>query len=187
MKNWTQRLERLEINTPQEEANIDNWTLSDLKVRKMAFGKKYPGRTFEEVWADQTWIKWFLEHYGASTNLQHRLMIRYIHLKIEDLEGQRENNGLQTVPKSQPATKSQGPQPKPKAMAPPPNLKMWEEEDVEIISLSEAEHHMQQTEINDLQYRMGQMEGTLNQIMQHLTILTSGRTFPPLPEEENDS
>ena len=85
---WSQSLQRVQADlaTPAGES-IDHFTLEDLKVEIITFGKTHVGQTYEQVWeSSPEWIKWFLEHFSNSSKMAHRKVIRYIRMKIEEME-----------------------------------------------------------------------------------------------------
>eukprot|EP00435_Cladocopium_sp_Y103_P029940 s3413_g7.t1 len=88
MSDWTQRLMRLQaLMPPAAEESVDHFTLEDLKATPMSFGKAHVGRSFETIWSGHPdWIKWFLRHYKTSPKFEHKKMIRFIQLRIEEAE-----------------------------------------------------------------------------------------------------
>ena len=170
MASWGQRLEKLGFAEPEVES-IDHWTLEELKAHRVTFGKTQMGKTFEETWNDQKWIKWFLGYGRTSQKIEHRLMMRFIQLMIEEAETQASRQALRIKPKSVAAPKSIA---APKASSQARPSEEFSEEEFEIFSMAETTQVTQQSEINDLQNRMFQLEGALQQVIQHLSTLTMG-------------
>ena len=88
MNTWSQRLSKAQalIPAPDQEA-LDALTLIDIKDTPVTFGKTHLGKTHEEVWlSDLEWVKWFMSHYQKSTRTEHRRMIKFIQLKVEESE-----------------------------------------------------------------------------------------------------
>ena len=109
----------------------------------------------------QDWVRWFLNQ--NSVNLEHRKVIKYIKLKIEEAETQEVQGEVPTQmpvnPKSKAAPKSLAttvrsrPIPHPDAAGESP----W------------VEQEMGRTEMTQIQSRMANLENALHQILIHLT------------------
>eukprot|EP00435_Cladocopium_sp_Y103_P007040 s2925_g2.t1 len=72
----------------QELPDVSQFSMDQLDKLKVQFGTKHLGRS---VWStDQQWVAWFVKHYHASTKGTHRLLLKYIKLKVErvELEGE---------------------------------------------------------------------------------------------------
>lgn len=94
MSSWSQRLSKVQAHMPAaDQETLDGLKLSDIKDTPVTFGKTHLGKTHEEVWrSDPEWVKWFMSHYQKSTRTEHRLMIKFIHLKVEESEAGEVNN-----------------------------------------------------------------------------------------------
>jgi hypothetical protein len=90
MADWQQRLSRVHAQMPAaEEESVNHLTLEQLKATPMSFGKAHVGKSFETIWKDHPdWIKWFFNHYKTSPKTEHKKMIRFIQLRIEEEESQ---------------------------------------------------------------------------------------------------
>ena len=76
-------------------------SLTELKATTMSFGKAHMGKSFQEIWdSDPQWIKWFLSHYAASTKTEHRKMILFIQLMIEESEKETPQPSAKALPKA---------------------------------------------------------------------------------------
>jgi len=157
MSDWAKRLQRLQADMPAAETeSVDHLSLEVLQNEKVKFGKAYQGKTYAEVWeTSQEWVKWFLVHYQDSSNVEHKKVIRYIKLKIE--EGETQGSGTSQMPvrpRPKPAPKSlitarrSGPPPHPDAAPEEPSNNQEE---------------------NALEARMTNLENALHQILMHLT------------------
>ena len=90
MGDWQQRLSRVQSQMPAaEEESVDHLTLDQLKATSMSVGKAHVGKSFETIWTDHPcWIKWFFNRCKSSTKYEHKRMIRFIQLRIEEEENQ---------------------------------------------------------------------------------------------------
>eukprot|EP00435_Cladocopium_sp_Y103_P012015 s1763_g3.t1 len=128
MSGWSNRLAKVQSNLvkPAPEEPIGHLTLAMLKEEPVTFGKAHLGKTHEEVWTSSPeWIKWFLGHYASSGKLEHRKMIRFIQLKIEESE---------VEPSAKSLAKSLGAKPKAQS-APSPEILLPEEPGLESFEL----------------------------------------------------
>ena len=47
------------------------------------------GKSFEIIWSEHPdWVKWFFNHYRSSSKVEHKKMVRFIQLRIEEEENQ---------------------------------------------------------------------------------------------------
>jgi hypothetical protein len=94
MSNWNQRLSSAQAQIPAaDQETLDGLRLIDIKDTPVTFGKAHLGKTHEEVWrSDPEWVKWFMSHYQKSTRTEHRLMIKFIQLKVEESEAGEATN-----------------------------------------------------------------------------------------------
>ena len=176
MSDWAQRLQRLQAAMPQPEVeSIDHLSLSTLKDETVKFGKAHMGKTYQELWeTSQPWIKWFLLHYQSSMNLEHRKVIRFIKLKIEETESQGSGNQqlpvnprAKAAPKSLIAATKSRPAPHPEVSA-----------ETDMPEEPWIDHEMGTVGMQDLQDRMTNLENALHQILVHLTPSTNSTTPP---------
>ena len=103
MSNWTQRLSRVQasvVNASELEP-IGHLSLAELKATPMTFGKAHLGKTYEEIWVSEPqWIKWLMGHYSTSSKTDHRKMIRFIQLKMEESETEAPQPSAKSLPKA---------------------------------------------------------------------------------------
>ena len=157
MSQWTKRLQRVQAEMPsQETEDIDHMTLEMLQTGKVRFGKAHQGKSYVEVWETAPdWIRWFLGHYQESKDVEHKKVIRFIKLKIEETEP----SGVETT---QPAPVKAKAKAAPKILAasaksrPAPHPDACPEEPTSA-------------EMCNLQARMSSLEQALHQILVHLT------------------
>lgn len=181
MSSLISRLKKLQVVQPEELPDLTKYSMEQMDQMKVEFGTKHAGRTFLEVWnTDQQWVAWFLKHYHASTKGVHRLMIKYIELKIERAE--LEN---QVIPVTEPqpqvtkeaSTKEPG-KPSlgllPKAKAAPwylpemDEMSVWDQDVSSQVSMP-----AEPTEVSpQWENRMQQMEGAIQAIMHHLEMMS---------------
>ena len=103
MSSWSLRLSKVQASYAQvsEVEPIGHLSLTELKATPMSFGKAHMGKTYEEIWnSDPQWIKWFLSHYAASTKTEHRKMILFIQLMIEESEKETPQPSAKALPKA---------------------------------------------------------------------------------------
>ncbi|CAL1151720.1 unnamed protein product [Cladocopium goreaui] len=150
------RLTRAQANLPApEQESIEHLTKENLKDEVMSFGKSHLGKTYEEMWVcHPDWIRWFTAHYHNSTKLEHRKMIHYIGLKIEESEA---NEG-HTQP-------------------------MWNQEiDTEIYEMMSESPWVNETqtreEIQNIQERMTGLETAMQRM---IALMSQGHMMQPQP------
>ena len=167
MSDWAKRLQNLQSSLPQPETeSVDHWTLEALKDEKMKFGKAHAGKSFQEVWETaQPWIKWFLSQYQQSGVVEHKKMIRFIKLKIEEAEGNPSSSQQMPMqPKMKAAPKSLGAASKSRP-APHPEMSH-----VDLTAEDPwTDYEMGNVEMTGLQLRMTNLENAVHQILEHLT------------------
>ena len=84
-----------------ELERIGHLSLAELKATPMTFGKTHLGKTYDEIWvSDPQWIKWFMGHYSNSGKTDHRKMIRFIQMKIEESEAETPQPSAKSLPKA---------------------------------------------------------------------------------------
>eukprot|EP00435_Cladocopium_sp_Y103_P058627 s1739_g20.t1 len=156
---------------PVEQESIEHLTIADLKDEPMTFGRTHLGKSFEEMWCNHPdWIRWFAAHYHTSGKIEHRKMVHYIYLKIEEAEGTTGQTQM-PVPKAKGAPKSLAARPKSGAAASASTTRSWEvDTETEMFEMmSEAPWIAQDTEtkeeIRSIQDRMSNLESTLHQMM----------------------
>ena len=67
--------------------DITKYELSELENMTVQFGTTHVGKKFSTMWKEeQGWISWFVPRYNKSEKMDHRLMIRYIDLKVQEAE-----------------------------------------------------------------------------------------------------
>ena len=190
MSDWTARLQRVQETIPAaEETDIPEVGLDVLKLEKVTFGKTHVGRTYEEVWINHpSWIRWFYQHYKSSRNAAHRRVIMFIEKRIEEAEQEGPPDSQTPVApraKSLAAPKVMATRAKAKSMPAP-----TEEDMIEPEMIPSYDQQPMITEdrvmMHALQQRVLNMEGALQQILNHLsppqvnapTAATSATTTP---------
>lgn len=173
------------VQTEIAVKSIPDIPIQDLEVETINFGKKHRGKTFNQVWmADQGWVQWFISHFHASSDSNHRKFLMFVEKKVSELE-LWENTILKT--NGEPGTSSQQPvQPRPKVnpkakskMPPPMDLAAAEaalleaeeeEEGFDVIDTMEMPTYQSQEalDVAALQTRMLNLENALTEIVQHL-------------------
>lgn len=187
------RLKKIQEIKKPDLPSIDHHTLEQLSVMTIDFGNTHKGRTYQHMWdMEQEWIVWFLQHYGKSSKLSHRLFCRFAEMQINMAE-----NGNQRVP-VYPTTNDRqsenisqaAPKPKAKMSAQAKSSRMPtytqafdphafemepEQDELEMLQEWELEQHLDgqtvaviQADVLSLQDRMGNMENLLQQVLDHL-------------------
>ena len=181
MSSLLNRLKKLQVVQPEELPDLTKYSLEQMDQMKVEFGTKHAGRTFLEVWnTNQQWLTWFLKHYHASTKGVHRLLIKYIELKIERAE--LEN---QVIPVTEPqpqVTKDaciKEPEKPSLGLLPKAKAAPWYLPEVDEMSVwdqdvtSQASMPVEHTEVlPQWENRMQQMEGAIQAIMHHLEMMS---------------
>ena len=175
MSEWTKRLQKVqnEMEKPELES-VEHLTLADLQNEPVTFGKAHLGKTHEEVWLTAPdWTKWFLGHYHGSQNLAHRRMIKFIKLKIEQVE-----SGGVSTPSTVPKAKAKGmakslaARHKSAALNNQGPVTPGETEPIQcdlIEPMPWVPEDRQHEEIQDLQNRLGSLETAMHQIIHLLS------------------
>ena len=171
MSDWTKRLQRVQAEMPRPETeDIDHMTLEMLLTERVRFGKAHQGKSYAEVWESAPdWIRWFLGHYQESKDVEHKKMIRFIKLRIEETEA---SGG--EVP--QPAPVKAKVKAAPKILAASAKSRSAPHPDA-------CPEEPVNAEMSSLQARMTSLEHALHQILVHLT-----RNVPadPVPSTMDD-
>ena len=132
---------------------------------------------YQSVWQNhQSWVKWFLQHYGESKKPSHRRVVHYFGMEIE-----RAELANQTIPLTDAATPAPKAQvkPKSKAKSQPTSTAVEPADDFHLINEIAEEFEMDPAElmlmqgtspqeVAQLNQRMTQMESMLSQTVQHL-------------------
>ena len=187
MGDWVQRLAKIQTaNPPEDQEDVSHMTLEELKGEMMSFGKTHRGKTFDQVWSSSPeWTQWFLQHYQNSTKVAHKKMVRFIKLKIEEMETQPEGMRQGPVmPQSHAMPKMMAGLPKAKARPVPTT----EDEGIEPRP-EEPWIPSEDNGVQSLQVRMSMVENALQQILMHLAPDASSsnpnvEVFPTMPIEE---
>ena len=86
MSSLSQRLRALQIPAVASQESLDHLTLEELSGETISFGQKHQGHTHLEAWEDQEWVQFMIKRYQGSTKDAHRRFLRFVELKVEDLE-----------------------------------------------------------------------------------------------------
>ena len=83
----SKRLQRVQENLEPSKEDFSQWSMADLEVSTIDFGKQQKGKTYATVWEeDQPWITWFVQHYEKSGKSSHQKFLHYVNLKVERAE-----------------------------------------------------------------------------------------------------
>ncbi|CAE7756566.1 unnamed protein product [Symbiodinium necroappetens] len=152
-------------------AEVEAMSLQEHGQLTVTFGTKVRGRRFEEVLeTDPAWAKWCLDHLSESTKHAHKVFLRYVERVVEQAEAIETE--LIVPPFGHSPKNDRGPKAGPKSRAAPrPKAAAAAEDDRwDMISESSA---VLQVEVNTLTERMSHMESMMQQIVQHLSAVTS--------------
>ena len=174
MASLSQRLRSLQIPASQMPESLDHLRLEDLENETISFGQKHQGHSFQEAWLDQEWVHFMLGRYQNSTKESHRRFLKYVELRVEEME-----NSQTVLPPRQ--TSSQGNRAKAKAkpgaktMATPSLISLqdgdddWDVESEMFIPVTTTYVQGQTSgEVHALQTRMLNMENALTRVIQHI-------------------
>lgn len=170
----SQRLKMVQVQTTVEVASLDHLTLDELASEIVTFGAKHQGKSYQDVWADQEWVQFMVARYQSSTKEAHRRFLKYVELKVEELENQQH-----VVPPTTSVTTKSGntkPKAKSKSLAKAsmptfspdgdegwdmePEMYMHETTGIAGLPLTEEMHAMQQ--------RMLHMEDALGRVITYI-------------------
>lgn len=162
------------------ETAIEQMTLDELAQTKVKIGKTYNGYTFDEMWrSHKSWVKWMLKAYEGSEKPQHKMLHRFVQLKLQQAEANRK-----TYAPMRAKSKS--------AVLPPsavkeepgePSFSTEMEEEMEAWEMAEAEGKPEeilhiQSEMVLLSGRMDNMESMLSQILTQILCLQQNQASP---------
>ena len=174
MADWIQRLNRVQSKQmPIMGESVEHLSLEELKTSVMTFGKAHLGKEFETIWSeDPSWVKWFLNHYKSSGKTEHKKMIRFIQLRIEEEENRDQitqapcaTSKSKALPKSLAKAKSQPEPPMIWQMVEGPEM----EELIYEPPWQESEMKEVQSEVQVINNRLLGLENA----MQHMITLLS--------------
>ena len=182
MASFAQRLTRAQASLPApEQESIEHLTKENLKDEVMNFGKSHLGKTYEEMWVcHPDWIRWFAAHYFNSTKLEHRKMIHYINLKIEESEATETSTTQMPVPKAKAKSHPKSLAAKPKTMVGPSTPTTWNvETDPEIYEMMSESPWVNEAqtreEIQNIQERMSGLESAMQRM---IALMSQGHGMP---------
>ena len=168
------------------------FTLEQLEIKVIDFGTKWKGAQYQKVWSDdQQYCHWFLVKYGKSSNLRHRLFVHYLEMKIDEceqtgtrlevssplidthsakgigqmLEQVKATQAISTKAKTRAKAKSKTPAPTRAPIA-------EEEPEWDDVQTEMDQFEMQNDEVQELQMRMTNIEGALQQVINHLQTMS---------------
>lgn len=186
------RLKSVQVPDKSPVEDMNKYSMAQLEEMTVEFGTTHKGKSFIEVWThNQSWIKWFVEHYHNSAKPEHLKMLRFIELKVERLEMEGATIPLTDgkpvdKPENPKMLKAQSKMPaKAKSVAAPPMMtpsmseetEPWEEVDV-MQHIMEKEHQETREEVQVLQSRMLNIENALQSIMSHLQAQAASTPSP---------
>jgi hypothetical protein len=172
MASLSSRLRALQIPATTTVESLEHLRLEDLAGETISFGQKHQGRSYLEAWEDQEWVQFMINRYQGSTKESHRRFLRFVELKIEQLEQAqhvvppRQHLSGQNRPKAQA-------KPMAKSLATPISLQDgiddWDEESEMFIPVTTTYVQGQTSEeVHALQTRMLNMENALTRVIQHI-------------------
>ena len=143
--------------------------LEKLGETKILFGKAMKGRTFADTYVNEpAWVRWMLDHMATSSKMEHVAFITYVRRQVEEAETIEAH-----LLSSEGASDTRGAKPKaaPKsAHVPPHEAHVWEStwDLCPEQGPSESESALQE-QVTLLGERLSQMEGLMQQMIQHLS------------------
>jgi hypothetical protein len=159
-----QRLEA--IQATKEEIKVEEvmeMTLEELALENIQFGTRFMGKSFQVVYdTEMDYIKWYLRHQGqikGKNIINHQKFLRYIQLRIEQEEDQWEE-----VVTAEGAYAASSGEPSSSGVQAVPSSSTAQAVPEELVAQQAATEH-----------RLDQMEGVLQQVLQHLQALQLNR------------
>ena len=199
MSTLAERLSKVQVKVETPLTDISHYDLPQLEAMKIKFGNTHVGKTFAHMWNhEQQWVTWFVKHYPNSEKEDHRLVLRFVELKVEEAErwnhrvpvtaslkdqSNTEVNKTKGYAKAKIKAKSQIQKPTRADMdaATREELEQWEamealgieEEEwgLEEILVREGEPTKQEcleADVQSLQTRLLHMENMLQQVVSHI-------------------
>ena len=172
MASLSQRLRSLQIPATTTVESLDHLRLEDLVSETVSFGQKHQGHSFLQAWEDQEWVHFMINRYQGSTKESHRRFMRFIELKIEEMEQAQIVLPRRQNPSEQGRLQAR-PKPMAKSLATPTSLQDgvddWDVESEMFIPVTTAYASGQTSEeMMALQTRMLNMENALTRVIHHI-------------------
>lgn len=146
--------------------------MSELGQVTVTFGKHAKGRTFEDVIVnEESWIKWVCDHLSSSDKSEHQVLLIYIERYVAEAEA-LETELRQTTEATavQPTPKSKVSPRKPSRVQEPPVEDHWD-----MVAEAELQTAME-SQVQDLNSRMNQMEGMMHQMLSAIQQLSMSQS-----------
>ena len=87
MSSLSHRLKQLQVPVAEELPALPPMSLEELSEMTVNFGSTHKGKTFLEMWeSHQKWIVFMTDRYTKSTKTEHRRLMEFIELKIQEAE-----------------------------------------------------------------------------------------------------
>ena len=174
MASLSQRLRSLQIPASTVLENLDHLRMEDLAMETISFGQKHLGHPYQEAWEDQEWVHFMINRYQGSNKESHRRFLKYVELKIEEME-----NAQTVVPPRQNTSQinraKARPKPGAKSMATPSLISLqdgdddWDVEAEMFVPVTTGYATSPMTEeVQALQTRMLSMENALTRVIRHI-------------------
>jgi len=210
MTSLADRLSKVQVKVETPLPDISKHTMEELGEMTIQFGNTHVGKKFKTMWTDeQPWITWFVKHYPRSEKLDHRLVLRYVELKIAEAENWNHKVPVKASTKDSQTSqqiKKMGGYAKAKAKLPArkatkadmdpetlAEIEQWEaleamgleeEEswDLQEVLLREGEPTRQEcleADVQSLQTRLLNMENMLQQVVSHIQATASESANTP--------
>ncbi|OLQ10428.1 hypothetical protein AK812_SmicGene5836 [Symbiodinium microadriaticum] len=146
--------------------------MSELGQVTVTFGKHAKGRTFEDVIVnEESWIKWVCDHLSSSDKSEHQVLLIYIERYVAEAEA------LETELRQ--TTEATAVQPTPKSKVSPRKPSRVQELPVEdhwdMVAEAELQTAME-SQVQDLNSRMNQMEGMMHQMLSAIQQLSMSQS-----------
>ena len=149
--------------------DVQTMPLEKLGETKILFGKAMKGRTFADTYVNEpAWVRWMLDHMATSSKMEHVAFITYVRRQVEEAETIEAH-----LLSPEGASDARGAKPKaaPKSVhVPPHEAHVWEStwDLCPEQGPSESESALQE-QVTLLGERLSQMEGLMQQMIQHLS------------------
>lgn len=181
MSSLANRLAKIQEKVETPVPDIDHYTLEELATKQVDFGKTHVGKSYQHMWEhEQGWILWFTQHYAKSTNVKHRLVLKFVELKVSEAENWNhkvkvypaENDlkqTIHTVAKAKATSAKAKSQAMPSGVTTPLEDESYPEDEFELLqAMSAVAESELKSDVQCLQQRMLNMENMLQQIVVHI-------------------
>ena len=181
-KSLTEKLQALRAKTEVDQTadqleEIKKMSLSQLEKETIQFGKAKLGQKFTEAYSDHKWTEWFVTQYEKSDKVAHQKFISYVEKRL-DHEIETSPSNVKNFKKANKPVSSEA------SWCPVKGEDLQSEESAEEMSqkigtnmkmsVMEGQVGALMEENKMIHHRMGNIEGVLNELIEHVKALKPG-------------